>query len=120
MPLAMSVLFLTADLMFSSRVQAAAASLNVPLQLIANQATLPDKLTADCRLVLIDLTLDNLNLPAAVKAIHGAAPAAKVIAYGPHVDHVLLADATDAGCHQVLTRGQFDRSYRDILGSVVR
>jgi DNA-binding NarL/FixJ family response regulator len=114
----MSILLLTADLMFTSRVQAAAASLNVSLQLVPTPAALPDKLTADCRLVFIDLTLDNLNLPAAVKAIHAAAPSAKIVAYGPHVDHALLADATEAGCHQVLTRGQFDKSYRDLLASI--
>jgi DNA-binding NarL/FixJ family response regulator len=111
----MAVLFLTADLMFASRVQGAARSLNVPLTLVADAAKLPDALSADCCLLLIDLTLDKLNLPAAVKAVQAQAPSARVVAYGPHVDHALLADAADAGCHKVLSRGQFDRTYRELL-----
>lgn len=113
----MSVLFLTTDLMFSSRVQGAAKALDVPLEMVANPAALPNKLTADCRLVILDLTLDNLNLPAAVSAVRSAAPSAHVVAYGPHVDQALLADATDAGCSQVLSRGQFDKMYRDLLAA---
>jgi DNA-binding NarL/FixJ family response regulator len=97
------VLFLTSDLMFSSRVAGAAKSLGVALELV------------NCQLALIDLSLDRLNLPAAVKAIHAAAPQAEIVAYGPHVDHAALADAKDAGCHQVLSRGQFNQQYSDLL-----
>jgi DNA-binding NarL/FixJ family response regulator len=110
-----AVLFLSSDLMFSSRVSGAAQSLAVPLHLVADPAALPQKLTADCRLVLVDLALENLNLPAAVKAIKAGAPAARVIAYGAHVDEAALADAKDAGCDVVLTRGQFHRQYVELL-----
>src|SRR5687768_12815762 len=97
--------------MFSSRVAGAAKSLGASLELVPNQSALANKLTADCRLALIDLTLDGLNLPAAVSAIHAAAPQAEIVAYGPHVDHAALADANDAGCHQVLSRGQFNQQF---------
>src|SRR5688572_14622512 len=96
-----AVLFLSSDLMFSSRVVGAAKTLGVSVQMVADPAGLADKIAADCRLVLVDLTLDRLNLPAAVEAIRSGAPGAKVIAYGPHVDEALLADAADAGCDQV-------------------
>ncbi len=76
-----------------------------------------DKLAADCRLALIDLSLDRLNLRAAVAAIKAGAPAAQVIAYGPHVDEAALADAKEAGCDQVLTRGQFNKQYAELLAS---
>jgi hypothetical protein len=109
------ILFLTSDLMFSSRVGGAAQSLGLSLALVADQASLPAKLTAECRLALIDLTLDRLNLPAAVQAIHAAAPQAEIVAYGPHVDHAVLADAKDAGCNQVLSRGQFNQQYGELL-----
>src|SRR5262245_11034155 len=101
--------------MFSSRVVGAAKSAGVAIELVADPATVPNKLTADCRLALIDLALDRLNLPAAVKAIKAGAPAARVVAYGPHVDEAALADATEAGCDQVLTRGQFNRDYAVLL-----
>ena len=112
-----AVLFLSSDLMFSSRVVGAAQMLSVPVQLVAAPSSLPEKISADCQLVFIDLSLDGLNLPAAVRAIRSGAPAARVVAYGPHVDESALADATEAGCDTVLTRGQFHKQYVDLLRS---
>jgi hypothetical protein len=112
------VLFLSSDLMFSSRVVGAAKTLGVPLQLVADPAALPAKISADCRLAFVDLTLDSLNLPAAIAAIKAGAPAARVISYGPHVDEALLANATDAGSDMVLTRGQFNQQYAELLRDV--
>ena len=105
--------------MFSSRVVGAAQAQGVELLLVSSQADLPGKITADCRLVLIDLSLERLNLPAAVRSIKAGAPAGRVIAYGPHVDEAALADATEAGCDQVLTRGQFNKQYPELIASVV-
>jgi DNA-binding NarL/FixJ family response regulator len=113
-----TVLFLSSDLMFSSRVVGAAKTLGAALQLVANPASLPQKIAADCQLVLIDLSLDNLNLPSAVKAIKASSPAARIIAYGAHVDETALAHAADAGCDLVLTRNQFNKQYADLLRSV--
>jgi DNA-binding NarL/FixJ family response regulator len=101
--------------MFSSRVVGAAKTLGVSLSLVASPAALADKVTADCRLALVDLTLDGVNLPAAVAAIRAGAPAARIIAYGPHVDEAALADAADAGCDSVLSRGQFHKQYAELL-----
>ena len=103
--------------MFSSRVVGGAKSQGVTIALVADQANLPDQIAADCRLALVDLSLDRLNLPAAVSAIRAGAPAARVIAYGPHVDEAALADAREAGCDQVLTRGQFNKQYAELLAS---
>lgn len=113
-----AVLFLSSDLMFSSRLVGAAKAQGVGLLLVPSQADLAGKIAADCRLALIDLSLDRLNLPAAVNAIKTGAPAAQVIAYGPHVDEASLADAKEAGCDQVLTRGQFNKQYAELLESV--
>ena len=104
--------------MFSSRLVSAAKSNGVAISLIADQAALADNINADCRLALIDLSIDRLNLPAAVRAIKAGAPGAQVIAYGPHVDEGLLADAKEAGCDQVLTRGQFNQQYAELLANV--
>src|SRR2546422_11348468 len=97
------VIFLSSDLMFSSRVISAAKASGVTISLVADQAALADKITADCPLALIDLSLDRLNLPAAVRAIRSGVPSAQIVAYGPHVDEAALADRKDAGCDQVLT-----------------
>jgi DNA-binding NarL/FixJ family response regulator len=112
------VIFLSSDLMFSSRVGGAAKQLNVEMVLVPNVASLPTKITADSDLVLVDLSLDGLNLPSVVKAVKSAAPQAKVVAYGAHVDHAALADASEAGCNLVLTRNQFNQQYAELLRSV--
>ena len=109
------IVFLTSDLMFSSRVGGAAKQLDVEMTLVPNAASVADKVTADCGLVLVDLSLDGLNLPAVARAIKSAAPQAKIVAYGAHVDHAALADAADAGCDLVLTRNQFNQRYAELL-----
>jgi len=109
------VVFLSSDLMFSSRVGASAKQLNLEMVLVVNVASLSNKLSADCRLVLVDMTLDGLNLPAVVKAAKTAAPSAKVVAFGSHVDRAALADAAEAGCDLVLTRNQFNQQYAELL-----
>jgi hypothetical protein len=50
-----------------------------------------------------------------VRGIRVGAPAARIIAYGPHVDEALLADAKEAGCDEVLTRGQFNKLFAELL-----
>lgn len=96
----------------------AAKAHGVAIALVADQAALADKVAADCRLALIDLSLDRLNLPAAVRAIRAGSPAAQIVAFGPHVDQAVLADAKEAGCDQVLTRGQFNQQYAELLAGV--
>src|SRR5262245_46172852 len=112
---AVSVLFLSSDLMFSSRLAGAAQTLGVPLQLVASQTNLAGKLTADSHLILIDLGLPTLDLPAAIAAVRAAAPAARILAFGAHVNESALASAQSAGCDTVLTRGQFQKQYAELL-----
>ena len=103
--------------MFTSRLEGAAKAQGVDLSVVANPTALPDKITADCKLAVIDLSLDGLNLPAAVRGIRAGAPTARIIAYGPHVDEALLADAEEAGCDEVLTRGQFNKQHGELLAA---
>lgn len=110
-----TILFLSSDLMFSSRVMGASRALGIASVLAPNQATLSDKLTADCRLAIIDLSLDRLNLPTAIAAIKAGAPAARVIAYGAHVNEAALADAANAGCDLVLSNRQFNQQYTELI-----
>jgi len=109
------VVFLTSDLMFSSRVGMTAKQSGVEMVLVVNAGQLPEKITADCGLVLVDLSLERLNLPSVVQAARTASPQAKVVAYGAHVDHAGLADANDAGCDLVLTRNQFNQRFGELL-----
>jgi len=112
-----AVVFLSSDLMFSSRVVGAAQALGVPLQLVAQLASLPAKLTPDCRLVFVDLAVSDLDLPAAIATIRTAAPGAQVLAFGAHVNEGALAAAQAAGCDVVLSRGQFHKQYAELLAA---
>jgi len=114
-----TAIFLSSDLMFSSRLLGAAQVLGAQLQVAAQPAALADTLTADCRLVLIDLSLDGLDLQAAIGAVRAAAPQARVVAFGAHVNEAALAAAEAAGCDQVLSRGQFHKQYADLLRSAL-
>jgi DNA-binding NarL/FixJ family response regulator len=108
----MPAYYLTTDLFFSSRVLGVAKSAGWDLQTVGTLAALKERLTgADaCPLVLIDLTLPKLELDRTVAAVRERFPAARIVAYGPHVQEFALAAAAAAGCDEVLSRGQLDRS----------
>jgi hypothetical protein len=85
-----------ADLMDRSRLSGAFAPLEFATD--ASAATGAD-------LVLVDLAR-NADL---VPAIRAAAPAARIVAFGPHVDTGALARAAADGAEVVLARSQFFR-----------
>jgi DNA-binding NarL/FixJ family response regulator len=59
-------------------------------------------------LVIVDLSLPSLDVASLVESIRGAGgPAKSIVAFGPHVHESLLAAAREAGCDQVISRGQF-------------
>ena len=101
--------------MFSSRLLGAAQALSLPLQFVTTPSALPDQLTPNCRLVLVDLSLASLDLPAAIAAVRASSPQARIVAFGAHVNEALLDAARQAGCDEVLSRGQFHRQYVDLL-----
>jgi DNA-binding NarL/FixJ family response regulator len=110
-----TVLFLTTDMMFSSRVLGAAKAFGLDCRLVAKPEQLAATTLDSCPLALIDLGLSPLDLGEAVAAIRASAPQARIVAFGPHVDHRLLAAASDAGCDLVLPRSQFHQRYVELL-----
>jgi DNA-binding NarL/FixJ family response regulator len=114
---AMRAYYLTADLFFSSRVVGVAQQLGVDLRLVNSVDNLL-KQSADaqaCRLVILDLTLPQLELAAVVPAIKKHLPQARVVAYGPHVHVAQLEAAQAAGCDEVLARGAFNAQIERVL-----
>ena len=114
----MAILFLTTDLMFSSRVAGAAARLGMTLKTAATPTAIIELLAAAEResLVLLDLNspgVDPRQLTPALCASQN--PPRAIIAYGPHVHEDRLAAATAAGCEVVLTRGQFNARMEETL-----
>ncbi len=112
----MDALYLTTDLMFSSRVEGAAAAAGVKLAdygmvdklLEAAQETPP-------RVVVVDLDAPKLDMASFVSQLKALDPAPAVVAYGSHVHVDKLEAAQNAGCDAVLTRGQFNSQMGQVL-----
>ena len=97
----MNLLLLSQDLMLTARTEGVARKLGMTV------VTRRDLSAADwdsCRLLVVDLSLPGLDIPNVVK--QAVVP---VIACGPHVHEARLADARQAGCDLVVSRGQWDR-----------
>lgn len=110
MELPVTVLFLTSDLMFSSRVTGAAKQFGVSIAVVGTRAKLEQQLASEpVAMVLVDLE-HREAVPTELSAIFArSSPRPKTIAYGPHVKENLLAAAQAAGFDFVMSRGQFDK-----------
>lgn len=111
----MTVVLITKDLMFSSRVSGAANRLDLSMLVVGSF----DDLHTPVEYALVDLTTPGLDINELVTNLRQLAPPPKsIIAYGPHVQEERLAAATAAGCDLVLTRGQFDRQLPELLAEI--
>jgi CheY-like chemotaxis protein len=105
----LNIALLTSDLMVTSRVEGAAQRVGVSLKSVATLEALVSQVAGSAvRLVIVDLSTPSLDVAALVgrvKSLGEASPA--IVAFGPHVHESLLAAARDAGCDEVVSRGQF-------------
>jgi DNA-binding response OmpR family regulator len=113
-----SAVLLTSDLSVSSAAAGAAARAGVSLKAAFDVASLLSHVQAGpTSLVVIDLGtpgLDPARLLPELRQIAGVGR--RVLAFGPHVHELKLAAAREAGCDEVLTRGQFHANLDRILG----
>ena len=100
-----SVVFLSGDLMFASRVRGAAENAGLRFRVGAN---LPDDDLADVRFVVLDLATRSGLTEEIASQCAERCPSADLIAYGPHVQANKLSTAKESGIPTVMTRGQFD------------
>ena len=114
----MSAVLASSDMMVSSRVMSTARQAGVPLAIALSAGDLKDRLSGETRLVMLDLSQRGMTAAEVVGAIRQCAPAARIIAFGPHVDEELLASARDAGCDAVMSNGQFYREQEAILAKL--
>lgn len=111
------VLLVSGDLFLGSRVRASAQAAGRTLDAAGSGAMALERIAAGAyRLVLVDLETPGLRIDELIAA-RPAEKSPAVIAYGPHVHEARLDAARQAGCDQVLTRGQFDASLPQLLGS---
>ena len=115
------VVLLCTDLMFDSRICGAAQQAGLTIESVAGVAAAVELAArGGCRVVVADLTVPGLSMETLVSQLNeecvGGRP--EVIAFGPHVQTGRLEAAREAGCDQVLTRGQFDARLKELLQSV--
>jgi DNA-binding response OmpR family regulator len=115
----MTILFLTTDLMISSQASGAAGRCEVELiHLQSAEAVLEQLKSGSADLIVIDVETRGIELASLVTQIRQHSPAPRVLAFGPHVHEAQQAAARDAGCDQVLTRGQFHSGMDTIFSSL--
>ncbi len=101
------VVFLSGDLIFASRVQAAATAAGRAFRLAGN---LPADLSDPVSHIIIDLSTRSKVVEGLMPLCQSQYPDARVIAYAPHVQIERIRAARDQGIPTVLTRGQFNES----------
>ncbi len=110
-----SVLLISSDLFLGSRIQGAVTASGAVLTSASSGAAAVTSLKKHAyALILIDLETPELD-PAEIVRLANASEPTPTIAYGPHVKERLLTAAKDAQCTEVLSRGKFDTTIRDIL-----
>jgi len=109
---AASVLMLSGDLMFASRVRGAAEAAGYRFQLSGD---LPAD-ASSAAWIVVDLATRSSVVPGLAQRCQAVCPQARIIAYGPHVQVERLETARASGIPTVVTRGQFDRSLSTLFG----
>lgn len=110
-----SVVMLSGDLIFSSRVKAAAERAGLLFRVAAD---LPEDETESIRFVVLDLSTRSKLATEIVTQCNERCPQAKLIAYGPHVQVEKLGKARAAGIAMVMTNGQFDSQLPRLFESI--
>ncbi len=105
------ILLLSSDLMFQSRISSTARAAGKTCLVERSASKLVERVQDQdaVSLVLIDLTLNSVDLMQDIPLIRQSFSKCKILAYGPHVDVQRLTLAQEAGADAVVTRGQMDR-----------
>lgn len=114
----MKILAAIHDLMFSSKVTAAAQGRPIEwLPRGANIAEHVQKTKPD--VVLIDLASQKFDAVSAVREIKGGdCKSATVIGYVDHTREDVMAAAKQAGCDKILSKGEFARRLPELLEGI--
>ena len=120
----MQYFLLSTDLFFGSQISATATAAGSHVAEFGDTATLVNsvKTATPDSCVLLDLTCPPVkaNIAGLVKALRDANGDVRIVAYGPHVQSGLLAQAQEAGCDDVMTRGQFHAQLDHLFRGVDR
>lgn len=115
--MAQSAVIAVSDLLFQSRVEAAARSLRMELRVATAADALHDALAASPKLLIIDLHERSLDaLPAIAEA---SALGVAVLAFGRHTEPALLRAAREAGASRVVPRSQLAEQLPALLAELI-
>jgi CheY-like chemotaxis protein len=105
----MNVVLVSGDLMVQSRVAGAAERVGAALQSVSNVEQAAARCEAEqAGLLLLDLSTAGVKPQDLVDRLSAAGSRRPtIVAFGPHVHESLLAAAREAGCDEVVSRGQF-------------
>ncbi|PHR98730.1 MAG: hypothetical protein COA78_25800 [Blastopirellula sp.] len=112
----MIIIYLTADLMFSSRVSSYAKEIGADLRVAISGPQCINAINQNkVDRVLVDLNVPKLDIEELMTQIKATGQDLDVIAYGPHVQIELLEAAKAAGCDVVLSKGQFNQQIEALV-----
>lgn len=97
------------DLFFSGSLCERAKVLGKSLEMLSLEAALTFKEPQAVSLLLIDLSSLKGDIASAIGALKQHLASARLVAFGPHVHEALLQTAREAGCDEVVTRGQLNQ-----------
>lgn len=109
-----TVLFVSRDLMFESKVDGAARGLGVRVVSVGDAVSALRGGPPHCRGVLFDLALGTDHLDELVAEFQKRRKV-PVIAFGSHVATALLESARAAGCREVMPRSRFSATLPELL-----
>ncbi len=112
------ILFFTKDLFFVPVLQSAAKAHGADAVAVMSldAPKLSEISPAELTTCVIDLTAAApAELAELVNRLRSMFPTARVAAFGPHVQEGRLQAAREAGCHPVLTRGQFNSRLASLM-----
>ncbi len=114
----MTVVLLSGDLMAVSRIQGAVLRTGAGLRTAATAEQAISVCNEEpIELIVVDLGAPALEIGPLVSSLQRAGSAVpKIVAFGPHVHEDRLAAAREAGCDEVISRGQFFSYLESILG----
>ena len=98
----MTILLLSRDLLFPSRVRATAEQEGLEVVTVRNPEQLIQRLkTSGIELVLVDLTCPGISTAVIQNAARQSDSGPRLIGFGPHVQEALLESARDAGFWEI-------------------
>ena len=114
-----TALIVTNNLFFVPRVENAAEASGLEVEQVDSETAFRRELGARrVPLVLIDLEVERETWTEIVQGlVNDGNEGPRIVAYGPHSEVALLAEAKEAGCHAVLIKGEFDRRLNELMES---